>query len=77
MVRFITEAEDAWEIPRTEIEIGDILGKGNYGSVFRGQLTVTAMSPRIYAHKQEMEFEGKSHLNVAVKMLQCKCIHLV
>ena len=77
MVRFLTETEDAWEIPRTEIEIGDILGKGNSGSVFRGQLTVTAMSPRIYAHKQEMEFEGRSHLNVAVKMLQCKCIHLV
>ena len=61
---------DVWELSRSEIEIGDQLGQGNYGDVFKGQLALTAMSPRIYAHKQEMEFEGKSHLTVAVKMLQ-------
>ena len=61
---------DAWELPRTEIEIGPQLGQGNYGAVFKGQLAVTAMSPMIYAHKQEMDFEGTSHLTVAVKMLR-------
>ena len=61
---------DGWELPRSEIEIGAQLGQGNYGSVFRGQLKVTAMSPRVYAHKQEMDFEGISHLTVAVKMLR-------
>ena len=61
---------DAWELPRTEIEIGAQLGQGNYGAVFKGKLAVTAMSPIIYAHKQEMDFEGTSHLTVAVKMLR-------
>jgi len=61
---------DAWELPRTEIEIGAQIGQGNYGAVFKGQLKVTAMSPMIYAHKQEMDFEGTSHLNIAVKMLR-------
>ena len=67
--------EDAWEIPRSEIEVGDKLGQGNYGAVFKGQLTVTAMSPMIDAHKKEIDFEGKSHLTVAVKLLRRKCIH--
>ena len=70
VVYFPGATPDAWELSRSEIEIGDKVGQGNYGDVFRGQLAVTAMSPRIYAHKQEMEFEGKSHLTVAVKMLQ-------
>ena len=61
---------DAWELPRTEIEIGAQIGQGNYGAVFKGQLKLTAMSPMIYAHKQEMDFEGTSHLTVAVKMLR-------
>ena len=47
-----------------------------YGAVFKGQLTVAAMTPMIYVHKKEMDFEGKSHLDVAVKMLRCKCIQL-
>ena len=76
-MNFLTINEDAWEIPRSEIEVGGKLGQGNYGAVFKGQLTVTAMSPKIYAHKQEMEFEGKSHFNVAVKMLRCKCIYII
>ena len=71
-VHLPTTPDDAWEIPRCEIEIGDKLGQGNYGAVFRGQLSVEAMSPKIYAHKQEMEFEGKSHLTVAVKVLRRK-----
>ena len=74
MVRFLDATEDPWEISRSEIEVGVKVGQGNYGAVFRGQLTVAAMSPGIYTHKQEMEFEGKSHLNVAVKMLTRKCI---
>ena len=69
----MTDDIDAWEVPRSEIEVGVKLGQGNYGAVFRGQLSVMAMSPRIYTHKQEMEFEGKSSLTVAVKMLRCKC----
>ena len=72
---------DAWENSRNEIEIGEKVGQGNYGTVFRGQLSGKAMSPKIYAHKQEMEFEGRSHLTVAVKMLHRKqskitpCMH--
>ena len=62
--------EDSWEVARCDIEIGVKLGQGNYGAVFRGQLSMMAMSPKIYAHKQEMESEGKSHLTVAVKMLR-------
>ena len=73
----LNTSEDAWEISRSAIAVGDKLGQGNYGAVFKGQLTVTAMSPKIYAHKQEMEFEGKSHFNVAVKMLRCKCIYII
>ena len=61
---------DAWEIPWSEIEIGAQVGQGNYGDVFRGQLKVTAMSPMIMTHKQEMDFEGTSHLTVAVKLLR-------
>ena len=61
-----------WEISRNEVDIGDRLGEGNYGAVFKGRLTVAAMSPTIGAHKREMDFEGKSHLTVAVKMLRSK-----
>ena len=76
VVRFLDATEDAWEISRNEIEVGVKLGEGNYGAVFRGELTVTAMSPAINAHKQRMDFEGKSHLSVAVKMLQRKCVRI-
>ena len=69
-------SEDSWEISREEIEVGSKLGQENYGAVFRGRLSLTAMSSRIYAHKQEMEFEGESHLTVAVKMLRRMCAHL-
>ena len=72
MVNLFTTPDDAWEIPRCEIEVGDKLGQGNYGAVFRGQLSEEVMSPKIYTHKQEMEFEKKSHLTVAVKMLRRK-----
>ena len=75
MVCFLNATEDAWEISREEIEVGDKLARGNYGVVFKGHLTVTAMSPRIHTHKNEMDFEGKSHLTVAVKMIQRKCMH--
>lgn len=68
-MHFHEEIGDAWELSRNEIEIGDQLGHGNYGDVFKGKLSMMAMSPKIYAHKQEMDFEGKSHLTVAVKML--------
>ena len=71
-VHFLDSPVDAWEIPRDGIEIGEKVGQGNYATVFRGQLSVNAMSPKIYAHKQEMEFERRTHLTVAVKMLQCK-----
>ena len=76
VVRLLDDTEEKWEIPRSEIEFGDKLGQGNYGVVFKGQLTVTAMTPMIYVHKKEMDFEGRSHLAVAVKMLRCKCIQL-
>ena len=76
VVRILDTADEEWEIPRSEIEVGEKLGQGNYGSVFKGQLTVTAMSPTIHAHKKEMDFEGKSHLQVALKMLRGKWIHL-
>ena len=76
VVHFLNISAEEWEIPGSDIEVGDKLGQGNYGSVFKGQLTVTAMSPMIHAHKKEMDFEGKSHLKVAVKMLQRKCIYL-
>ena len=73
-MHFLSDANgDAWELSRSVITVGDKLGQGNYGAVFKGKLSVTAMSPRIYAHKQEMEFEGKSHLTVAVKMLRSEC----
>ena len=71
-LHFLSTTEDSWEISRCEIEVGDKLGQGNYGAVFRGQLSLEAMSPKIYAYKQEMEFEGKSHLTVAVKLLRRK-----
>ena len=74
LVQVVQFEGDAWELSRSDIEIGDKVGQGNYGDVFRGQLAMTAMSPRIYAHKQEMEFEGRSYLTVAAKMLRRKCI---
>jgi len=74
VVRLLDATEEEWEISRSEVELGDKLGQGNYGAVFKGRLTVTAMTPKIHTHKKEMDFEGKSHLSVAVKMLQCKCI---
>ena len=78
MVRSLDATEEKWEIHRSEIKVGEKLGQGNYGAVFKGQLTVTAMSPAIYAHKKEMDFEGKSHLAVAVKMLrESKCINAI
>ena len=72
VVRFLNATEDEWEVPRCEIEVGAKVGEGSYGAVFKGQLTVTAMTPMIHAHKKEMDFEGKSHLSVAVKILQRK-----
>ena len=76
VVRLLDATEEEWEISRSEVELGDKLGQGNYGAVFKGQLTVAAMTPMIYVHKKETDFEGKSHLTVAVKMLRCKCIQL-
>ena len=76
-MHFSNAIEDDWEIPRSEIEVRIKIGQGNYGTVFRGQLTMTAMSPRIHAHKQQMEFEGKSHYIVAVKILQCKYYNML
>ena len=72
VVRFLNATEDEWEVPRCEIEVGAKVGEGSYGAVFKGELTVKAMTPMIHAHKKEMDFEGKSHLNVAVKILQRK-----
>ena len=66
------ETEDSWEICRSEIDVGVQIGCGSYGNVFKGQLKLTAMSPRIFDHKQKMESEGKSHLTVAVKVLRSK-----
>ena len=66
VVCFLCATEDSWEIPRSEFEVGVKLGEGNFEAVFKGQLRVTAMSPKIYAHKQEMEFEGKSHYSTTL-----------
>ena len=74
VVRLLDATEEEWEISRSEIELGDKLGQGNYGAVFKGRLTVAAMTPKIHTYKKEMDFEGKSHLSIAVKMLRCKCI---
>ena len=63
-------SEDSWEVPRCDIEIGVKLDQGNYGAVFKGHLSMMAMSPKIYAHRQEMESEGKSPHTVAVKILR-------
>lgn len=63
-----------WEIPRSVIDIGAEVGQGSYGVVSKGQLKLTARSLKIYAHRQEMEFEGKSYRTVAVKMLRRKSI---
>ena len=40
--------------------------------MFKGQLKLTAMSPRIFDHKQKMESEGRSHLTIGVKVLRSK-----
>ena len=66
---------DEWEIPRSKIIVGMEVSRGSYGQVFRGQLKLTARSPKIDAHRQEMEFEGKSCLTVAVKMLRSKLMN--
>ena len=65
---------DEWEIPRSKIIVGMEVSRGSYGQVFRGQLKLTARSPKIDAHRQEMEFEGRPCLIVAVKMLRSKSI---
>ena len=66
---------DEWEIPRSKIIVGMEVSRGSYGQVFRGQLKLTARSPKIDAHRHEMEFEGKSCLTVAVKMLRSKLMN--
>ena len=66
---------DEWEIPRSKIIVGMEVSRGSYGQVFRGQLKLTARSPKIDAHRQEMEFEGKSCRTVAVKMLRSKLLN--
>ena len=70
------EAEDSWEFCRSEIDVGVQIGCGSYGNVFKGQLKLTAMSPRIFDHKQKMESEGRSHLTIAVKVLRSKLAYL-
>ena len=67
-----SDTEDTWEICRSKIDDGVQVGCGSYGNVFKGQLKLTAMSPRIFDYKQKMESEGKSHLTVAVKVLRSK-----
>ena len=79
VVRHLDGTEEEWEIPRSEVELGDKLGQGNYiwSCVQRTADSGSHDSgPMIYVHKKEMDFEGKSHLDVAVKMLRCKCIQL-
>ena len=71
----IQQVGDEWEVPRSNIIVGMEVSRGNYGQVFRGKLQLTARSTKIDAHRQEMEFEGKSCLTVAVKMLQSKHIN--
>ena len=70
----IQQVGDEWETPRSKIIVGMEVSRGSYGQVFRGQLQLTARSAKIDAHRQEMEFEGKSCLTVAVKMLRSKHI---
>ena len=66
------ETEDSWEICRSEIDVGVQIGRGSYGNVFKGQLKLTAMSPRIFDYKQKMESEGRSHHTIAMKVLRSK-----
>ena len=40
--------------------------------MFKGQLKLTAMSPRIHDYKQKMESEARSHFTIAVKVLRSK-----
>ena len=53
-----TQHADEWEIPRSKIIVGMEVSRGSYGQVFRGQLKLTARSPKIDARRQETEFEG-------------------
>ena len=61
---------DEWEIEKSHFKIQDEIGSGNYGSVYRGYLTLSARSDPVGRHQKIMMHEGKSTVLVAAKSIK-------
>ena len=57
-------------MPEGSYHLEEEIGSGNYGSVHRGILQLSAVSATVKKYQQYMMFEGKSTVNVAVKRIK-------
>ena len=61
---------DEWEIDKSHFQIQEEIGSGNYGSVHRGYLTLSAKSEAVVNYQELMMHEGKSTVLVAAKTIK-------
>ena len=64
------QVADKWEIDRSHFQIQEEIGSGNYGSVHRGYLTLSATSKAVVKYQELMMHEGKSTVLVAAKTIK-------
>ena len=65
---------DKWELQRKDFELECKIGSGNFGTVFKGVLTLTADSDVVKSYKDHMMLQGNPVHIVAVKELKGVCI---
>ena len=68
---------DSWEMPEGSYHLEEEIGNGNYASVHRGILQLSAVSSTVKKYQQYMMSEGKSTVNVAVKRIKGAIQHIM
>ena len=73
---YLPQQADKWELARSDFEFDSKIGSGNFGTVFKGMLSLSANSVTIRAFKDHMMVQGKSVQSVAVKILKGMQVHV-
>ena len=61
---------DKWELQKKDFELECKIGSGNFGTVFKGILNLTADSKMVKSYKDHMMLQGNPVHVVAVKELK-------
>ena len=71
-----TVVPDRWELPHCCLKIGRVLGSGAFGQVVKGRVSKSMLFHRgIDLHGKPRE--NRTHITVAIKMLQGECWFLI